>query len=174
MLPTAPTLSPELKQAQQLAATAQVFAIIALVVIVLTIAFDGGAPIGVALFDNALDWREKTSRISLLLISLLPAMLFYAAVNRLRLALQHYDKGEFFSAEASVRVAQAGDFAIEAMVAVILVVPNVTLWITHGGGFDMELESETIGMLAFACFVAAVGRILTAATQLKAENDAFI
>ncbi len=30
MLPTAPTLSPELKQAQQLAATAQVFAIIAL------------------------------------------------------------------------------------------------------------------------------------------------
>lgn len=75
---------------------------------------------------------------------------------------------------SSARVAQAGDFAIEAMVAVILVVPNLTMWITHRGGFDMELESATIGMLAFACFVAAVGRILTAATQLKTENDAFV
>ena len=170
-----PTLSPELKQAQQLAGTAQVFAIIALVIIVTTIAFDGGVPIGVALFDDSLDWREKTNRIGLLLVALLPAILFYESVNRLRLALQHYDKGEFFSAAASTRVAQAGDYAIEAMVAIILVVPNLTMWITHGGGgFDMELESATIGMLAFACFVAAVGRILTAATQLKAENDAFV
>ncbi|MDO9319912.1 MAG: DUF2975 domain-containing protein [Gammaproteobacteria bacterium] len=169
-----PTLSPELKQAQQLADTAQVFAVIALVVIVTTIAFDGGVPIGVALFDDTLDWREKTNRVGLLMVALLPALLFYEAVNRLRLALQHYDRGEFFSTEASARVAQAGDFAIEAMVAVILVVPNVTMWITHRGGFDMELEPATIGMLAFACFVAAVGRILTAATQLKAENDAFV
>lgn len=169
-----PTLSPELRQAQQLAGTAQVFAVIALVVIVTTIAFDGGVPIGVALFDDALDWREKTSRIGLLMVALLPALLFYEAVNRLRLALHHYDRGEFFSADASARVAQAGDFAIEGMVAVILVVPNVTMWITHGGGFDMELESATIGMLAFACFVAAAGRILTAATQFKAENDSFV
>ncbi len=169
-----PTLSPELKQAQQLAGTARVFAVIALVIIVTTIAFDGGVPIGVALFDDTLDWREKVSRVGLLLVALLPALLFFEAVNRLRLALQHYDKGEFFSKDASMRVAQAGDFAIEGMVAVILVVPNLTMWITHGGGFDMELESTTIGMLAFACFVAAVGRILTAATQLKAENDAFV
>ncbi|MEK7259759.1 MAG: DUF2975 domain-containing protein [Pseudomonadota bacterium] len=169
-----PTLSPELKQAQQLAGTAQVFAVIALVIIVTSIAFDGGVPIGVALFDDTLDWREKVSRVGLLLVALLPALLFFEAVNRLRLALQHYDKGEFFSTDASMRVAQAGDFAIEGMVAVILVVPNLTMWITHGGGFDMQLESTTIGMLAFACFVAAVGRILTAATQLKAENDAFV
>lgn len=169
-----PTLSPELKQAQQLASTAQAFAAIALVIIVTTIVLDGGVPAAIALFDDTLDWREKGNRIGLLVVTLLPALLFYEAVNRLRLALQHYDKGEFFSAEASKRVAQAGDFAIEAMVAVILVVPNVTVWITQGGGFDIELESSTIGMLAFACFVAAVGRILTAATQLKAENDAFV
>lgn len=41
-----PTLSPELKQAQQIAGTAQVFAIIALVAIGVTIAVDGGLPIG--------------------------------------------------------------------------------------------------------------------------------
>ncbi len=169
-----PTLSLELKQAQQFAGTAQAFAIIALVIIVTTIVLDGGVPVAIALFDDALDWREKANRIGLLVVTLLPTLLFYEAVNRLRYALQHYSKGEFFSAEASTRVAQAGDFAIEAMVAVILIVPNVTMWISRGGGFDIELEPETIGMLAFACFVAAVGRILSAATQLKAENDAFI
>lgn len=71
-------------------------------------------------------------------------------------------------------VALAGDFAIKAIVAVSLIAPNVTMWMSRGGGFDIALEPETIGMLAFACFVAAVGRILTAATQLKADNDAFI
>lgn len=96
-----PTLSPDLKQAQQLAAIAQTFAVIALVVIVTTIAFDGGVPIGVALFDDALDWREKTNRVGLLVVALLPALLFYESVNRLRLALQHYDRGEFFSAGGS-------------------------------------------------------------------------
>lgn len=170
-----PTLPPELKQAQQIAGTAQVFAIIALVAIGVTIAVDGGLPIGVALFDTDMNWRQQISRISMIVITLIPAVLFYEAVNRLRLALQHYGNGEFFSSDASARVAQAGDLAIEAMVAVILIVPNLTLWIIErDGGFDMRLESETVGMLAFACFVAAVGRILTAATQLKAENDPFI
>jgi hypothetical protein len=98
----------------------------------------------------------------------------YEAVNQLRYALQHYRDGEFFSATAASRVARAGDYATAAMLSMMLVVPNLLLWVAHSGGFDVHIESEFIGMLAFALFVASVGRILAAATQLKSENDSFV
>jgi hypothetical protein len=168
------TLTPELQQAQKLTATAQVLAVISLVIITIAIVTRLGFPLGAALFDHEMPWREKVNGIGLIVISLLPTFFFYEAVNQLRHALKIYGEGEFFSGAAASRVAQAGDCAIGAMVAMMLIVPNLTLWIKERGGFDVRIESEYIGMLAFAVFVAAVGRILTAATQLKAENDSFV
>lgn len=167
-------LASELKQAQQIAQTAQVFAITALVIIVITIVVKGGASIGSYLFDDTLGWRERVNEIGIILISLLPAILSYNAVNSLREALVRYSRGEFFSADASSCVAKAGFYATEAMIAMILIVPNLTLWVTHGGGFDIRFEPAYLGMLTFALFVSVVGRILSAAAQLKAENEAFI
>jgi hypothetical protein len=168
------SLSPELKQAQQIAATAQVLAVIALVIITITIVFKVGGPITAALFGDAKPWREHVNTIGLVLIAMLPTFLFYESINQLRHALKLYGAGEFFSAAAASRVAQAGDYAIGAIVAMILVVPNLMLWVTKRGGFEWRFESELIGMLAFALFVAVVGRILAAATQLKTENDSFV
>ncbi|MDP1931539.1 MAG: hypothetical protein Q8L60_08785 [Gammaproteobacteria bacterium] len=169
------TLSPDLQKAQQIAHAAQVCAIFALVGLVATIVSKGGFTLATTIFSDELDWRERVNQGGLILISLMPALLLFEAVNRLRGALKYYSAGEFFSTMASSRVAQAGDYGIQAMVAMILIVPNLTMWISEGGGgFDIALEPNTIGMLAFTLFVAAVGRILTAATQLKAENDAFV
>jgi Protein of unknown function (DUF2975) len=167
-------LTPELQQAQQIAATAQVLAVISLVIIAIAIVTRLGFPIGAALFDAATPWRTHVYDIGLISISLLPSFLFYEAVNQLRRALKLYSDGEFFSAAAASRVALAGDYALGAMATLMLVVPNVTLWIKERGGFDVRIESEYIGMLAFALFVSAVGRILAAATQLKTENDSFV
>ena len=61
------------------------------------------------------------------------------------------------------------------MIGVILIVPLLTLWVgERSGGFDINLEPEAIGMLAVAFFISAIGRVLSAATQLKAENEAFV
>jgi hypothetical protein len=169
------TLSPDLQRARKIAHVAQVCAIVALVTLVATIIVKGGLPLGGILFNDELGWRERINRGGLILISLLPAVLFLEAANRLREALKHYIEGDFFSAAAASRVAKAGDLGVQAMVAMILIVPNLTLWVsTGGGGFAFKVEPDTIGMLAFTLFVAAVGRILAAATQLKAENDAFV
>jgi hypothetical protein len=168
------TLTPELKRAQEIAATARVLAVISLVIIASAIATRLGFRIGHALFDADTPWRQHVYDIGLISLSLLPSFLFYEAVNQLHQALKLYIDGEFFSAAAASRVAQAGDYAIGAMVALMLVVPNVTLWIKKLGGFDVRIESEYIGMLAFALFVSAVGRILAAATQLKSENESFV
>ena len=167
-------LSQDLQRAQQIATTAQVFAVITLVAIGIHIAAKVGFPMGNALFSSDLPWREEVRKIGLILISLLPAFLFFEAVNQLRHALVLYRDGEFFNSAAAERVARAGDYAVGAMVATMLVVPNLTVWITKRGGFDLNWESEMIGMLAFGLFVSAVGRVLTAATQIKAENDSFV
>ena len=170
----ATTPTSELEQARKIAATAQVVAVVALVIIATAIVTRLGFPIGAALFDAATPWRELVNNIGMVSISLLPSFLFYEAVNQLRHALKLYGDGEFFSADAALRVAQAGDYAIGAMVSLMLVVPNVTLWITEHGGFDVRFESEAIGMFAFALFISAVGRILGAASRLKTENDSFV
>lgn len=168
-------LSPELVKAQEIAGSALVLSIIVMVGLVVTIVVNGGVPLATILFGQDLPWREQINQGGLIIIALLPSFLFFAAVSKLSTALRHYSTGEFFNGTASSCVSKAGDYAIEGMVAVILIVPNLTLWISEGGGgFDLNFEPETVGMLAFALFVSAVGRILTAATQLKTENEAFV
>jgi len=169
--------SPDLKSARDTAATAHVFAVVCLVVIGISVVFQVGRPVGAALFGDDKPWREHVHAIGLVLIALLPTFLFYEAVNQLRHALNHFRNGEFFDTAAATRVARAGDYAINALVAVILVVPNLTSWVSRrggGGGLEFNLQNEFIGMVAFALLVSVAGRVLAAAAHLKAENDSFV
>jgi hypothetical protein len=164
----------ELKHAQNLAVTAQTLAIIAMVTLVVAIITKGGFSIGSTLISADLSWQQKVHNTGLVLIELLPAFWFLEAVNHLRRALSTFGNSEFFSNEAAKHVANAGSSAIYAMLAVMLITPNLLLWVNQQGGFDVRIEPEYIGMLAFAVFVSAVGRILAAATYIKTENDAFV
>jgi len=163
-----------LQQARRLAGTAQVLAIVALVTIVVAILLRGGVSLGVSLFTSQVEWSERLQSIGLVLVTMLPAMLLFEAVNRLRQALALYAQGDFFSSQASHHVSRSGVLATQALVVMIAVVPNLTLWLTDHGGFTLRIEPEYLGLLAFSLFVASVGRILDEAAQIKAENDAFI
>lgn len=168
--------SPDLRSARDTAATAHVFAVICLVLIAVSVVFQVGRPLVAALFGADKPWREHVHAIGLVLIALLPTFLFYEAVDQLRHALGHYRNGEFFDTAAATRVARAGDCAISALAAVILVVPNLTAWVSQrgGGGLEVNLQNEFVGMIAFALLVSVAGRVLAAAAQLKAENDSFV
>ncbi len=164
----------ELKNAQNLAVTAQTFAIIALVTLTIAIITKGGFTIAANLFDADTSWRTAIQNSGLVLIELLPAFLFFEAINQLRKALTTFGQGEFFSRASAHHVADAGTSAIWAMVAVMLITPNLLAWVQHQGGFTLRIEPEYLGMLAFAIFVCVVGKILVAATDIKSENDAFV
>lgn len=167
-------LDSDLNKAQQLAKTAHAFALIALLMIGLAILFKVGLPAIRIVLDAALPWRSRITEIGLLAVQSLPAILLCEAIHRLQMALKHYGEGDFFNRVASQHVAQAGDYALQAIVALILIVPNLTQWIRHNGGFDIRLEPEYLGMLAFAVFIAMVGRILSAAATLKEDNEGFV
>ena len=164
----------DLKQAQHLATTARTLAIIAMAMLVIAIVVKGGATIGSNLFSADNSWSQRVHNIGLVLIELMPAILFVEAINQLRQALTHFGNGEFFSSTVANHVAEAGSYAIYAMIAVMAITPNLLLWVNRQGGFDLRIEPEYIGMLAFAVFVSAVGRVLAAATDIKTENDAFV
>lgn len=166
----------DLKSTRDTAATAHVFAVICLVLIGINVVFQVGRPVGAALFGDDKPWREHVHTIGLVLIALLPTFLFYEAVNQLRHALDHYRNGEFFNTAAATRVARAGDYALGALVAVIMVVPTLTAWVSQpgGGGLEFDLQNEFIGMIAFALLISVAGRVLAAAAHLKAENDSFV
>lgn len=164
----------DLNKAQQLAKTTQIVALLALLMIGLTILLDTGLPAIRIVMDSAVPWRTRVTEIGLLAVQNVPALLLLEAVNRLHLALKHYCEGDFFSLVASQRVAEAGDYALQAMLALILIVPNLTQWIRHHGGFEIRFEPEYFGMLAFALFISMVGRILSAATTIKADNEGFV
>lgn len=164
----------ESKAAKDLAITAQTFAIIAMVLLIIAIAVEGGTVIGHNLFSPENTWQQSVHNIGLVLIKLMPAILFVEAINHLRQALSKFGEGEFFSAATSKHVADAGYYAIYAMAALMVITPNLMLWVDRQGGFDVRIEPEYIGMLAFAIFVSAVGRVLAAANKIKSENDAFV
>lgn len=164
----------ELKEAQSLATTAQTLAIIAMVMLIIAIVAKGGAVIGSNLLSSQNTWQQSVHNIGLVLIELLPAFFFVEAINHLRQALTQFGKGEFFSNNVAKHVADAGSYAIYAMMAVMVITPNLLLWVNRQGGFDLRIEPEYIGMLAFAVFVAAVGKVLAVATDIKSEHDAFV
>ena len=164
----------DLNKAQQLAKTAQVFAVIALFMIGISILLNSGLPALDIGLDRELTWRMKVNEIGLIAVQILPAVWLCEAINRMNMALKHYCEGDFFNKIASQRVAESGEYAVMAMLAFILIVPNLTQWIRHNGGFEMRVEPEYLGMLAFAIFIVMVGRILSAATTLKEDNEGFV
>jgi len=168
------TLPADIYKARQLAGTAQAFAIVALVLLGISIAFHVVMPALGMLGSGILTSRQGLEDFILLLLEAVPAMFLFEAVKHLSKALQFYEKGEFFGHEAPACIARAGDLALKAMIAAMLAVPMLSLWLTARGGFDLRIEPEFVGMLTFALFISLTGRILSAAASLKEENDAFI
>ena len=168
------TTQKKLDKAQSLSKTAHVFAVIALVIIGVSLLTTAGFPILRLIFERDLPWTTFVNESGLLLVQILPGALLYASINQLRYALEKYSAGEFFSDATSKHVAEAGDYAVEALIAVMLIVPNLTQWIQYNAGFELRMEPEYMGMLVFAIFIALVGRILSAAAYLEQENESFI
>jgi hypothetical protein len=105
----------------------------------------------------------------------LPLFLFADAMAALRRALREYGEGHFFSGTAGAAVSRAGAIVLVAMAFKIALTPTIQASIEMASfalRFDFDLFD--LGLLAFALFVSAVGRVLDAAAAIKAENDQII
>ena len=77
--------------------------------------------------------------------------------------------------ETSTHVRKAGEGALWALGFKIVGSPTLLSWVTHEGrGFTWHFEPFDLGLIAFAAFVAVLGRVLEAAARIKEENDEIV
>lgn len=166
-----------LERARKAASFAQVLALVAVIVILATMAAQYGAQSVGALrdFTGEATLIDQINMILRVWVTVLPALLFVGALLQLRKALQEYEKGEFLSPRSAKAVRLAGEEAAVALLAQVLIVPSIVNWMdTHGGPPVLRAELSDWALLAFVVGVAAVGRVLDIAAAVKAENDEIV
>jgi len=170
-----------LDRAQKLAQTASTVAVVvAIIIVVTTFARDIAGPTLDSLRSAEVtpDLRGALALLKALAvipIVVAPNLLLAGAVYELSKVLDEYGKGQFFTLRASVGVRKAGEDALWALAFKIVISPTVYAWVTgEPGGVRWNYESFDLGLIAFAAFVAVLGRVLEAAARIKQENDEII
>lgn len=170
-----------LERAQKLAGGAATFAVIAAITIVIgAVGREVVAPAA-----EVLRSREVTpdlngvfaliNAVGVFWVLALPSFILAGALLDLSRVLEEYGKGQFFTLRASAGVRKAGEAAIWALAFKIVISPTLYGWITQEGrGFIWNFEPFDLGLVAFAAFVMVLGRVLEAASALKAENDEIV
>lgn len=109
------------------------------------------------------------------LVYVMPAAMLIGALWDLRTALEPYERGVLFASESGRAVRQAGAWAIAAVAAKVLIAPSLSsLNAGEFQGLVLQYESFDLGMAAFAAFILALGWVLDAASEIKAESDQII
>ena len=134
----------------------------------------GSYRIVAALVGTGVGPLEYVRGLAPLVISIVPAALFVAALAQLSRALKEFEAGRFFTPSSCRAVRRAGADAAWALVAQVVMVPTLLAWVRHEGNFAFNFELADLALAAFLVFVAAVGRVLEIAAAVQAENDAII
>ncbi len=172
-----------LDRAQKLAGAAATFAVVAGVLIILGAAADQVAmPAVVALRSQEVtpDWRGALTLLNVIgsfLVLAAPSFMLAGALFELSQVLDEYGKGQFFTLKASVGIRKAAESALWAMAFKVVVSPTIYNWIAQTDdirGAVWRLEAFDLGLIAFAAFVAVLGRVLEAAATIKQENDEIV
>ncbi|MEZ5958169.1 MAG: DUF2975 domain-containing protein [Hyphomonadaceae bacterium] len=170
-----------LKRAQQLADGAATVAVIGAVLVALgAIAREVVVPGAAALRAEVVtaDWNGVLTvirAVGAFIVLALPSLLLAGALLDLSKVLEEYGKGRFFTLRASAGVRKAAEGALWALGFKIVGSPTIYSWITQEGrGFIWRMEPFDWGLIAFAAFVAVLGRVLEAAARIKEENDEIV
>lgn len=170
-----------LARAQKLAGGAATVAVIGAILIAIgTVASAAVPPAVEALrsgdvtpdLEGALNFIRAVGAFLLLAV---PGLLLAGALLDLSRVLDEYGAGRFFTLKASAGVRKAAESALWALAFKVLISPTVFNWITQEGrGFTWGFEPFDLGLMAFAAFVAVLGRVLEAAARIKEENEQIV
>lgn len=169
-----------LQRAQELAGGAATVAVVGAVLIALGAAAEGASPALSALSAQRVTFSLEgllavLRALGLFWVLALPSFLLAGALLDLSKVLDEYGKGHFFTLKASTGVRKAAEGALWALAFKIVASPTIYSWITHEGrGFIWHMEPFDLGLIAFAAFVAVLGRVLEAAASIKQENDEIV
>jgi len=169
-----------LERAQKLAGAAAAAAVVAAILI--SIAALGGsvlAPVAREMRDTVItpDLEGAVALLNVILVNVLavaPSLLLAGALLDLQKIMQEYEQGRFFTAKASTGVRKLGEALLWALAAKVAIVPTLLFYITGEGRMGLQFEIFDMGLAVISVFILLMGRVLEAATALKAENEQII
>lgn len=170
-----------LERAQKLAGGAATVAVIGAILLVISAVGREIVPPAVeALRSQEVtpDWQGALNlfrAVGAFIVLALPSFILAGALLDLSKVLDEYGKAHFFTLKASAGVRKAAESALWALAFKVVISPTLFSWITQDGrGFVWHMESFDFGLIAFAAFVAVLGRVLEAAARIKDENDQIV
>jgi len=171
--------SASLESARGVAATSRTLAMIAIVLILINVVWIHG--IGASIRALAeLDHEPMLGpfwifgAIAPQFLLALPSFLLIGALEKLRDALKEYEEGRAFSLASAHAVRLSGQYAAWALVTKVAFAPVFKSILEGRYRWEINYETTDLAWFAFALFVFALGRVLEAASALKAENDQIV
>ena len=136
--------------------------------IVLPLSVAARAPGGVEL-------RELLQLAGEHLILALPSILFLGALTAARKVCVRLREGELFGTAVGKGVADMGSSLLWGAAALAVIVPNLLDWVRQDpGGFEHNLETETMVIGFVGVTMLLLGRVLTRAGAVKDELERFV
>lgn len=118
--------------------------------------------------------RDAAPDIGSNLVAALPAIFYLGALLAAGDLLAEAAGRRPFTDRAVQSLRRIGSGLLWGAAAAALISPNVLLWIAREGGFDVQLETETLVIAAIGATMVVVGHMLSKAGRLKSELDEII
>ena len=171
--------SAPLERARSVAATSRILAAFAILFILLNVIWIHGVVASIEALRN-LDHAPMLGpfwvfgAIAPQALLALPSLLLIGALEKLRDALKEYEEGRAFSIASAHAVRLSGQYAALALVAKVALAPVLRSIFEGRYRWEFNYETTDLAWFAFALFVFALGRVLEAASAIKAENDQIV
>ena len=171
--------SVSLNRARHAAAVSRVLALIAIVLILINVIWIHGVVASIRAL-GALDHPPMLGPFWVFgaivpqLPLALPSLLLIGALEKLRDALKEYEERRAFSHVSAHAVRLSGLYAASALAAKVALAPVFKSVLEGRYRWEFNYETTDLAWFAFALFVFALGRVLEAASAIKAENDQIV
>lgn len=170
-----------LARAQQLAGGAATMAVVGAILLVIGAVGRDIVPPAVQALRSGEVTADLQGAFNLLravgafIVLALPSFILASALLDLGKVLDEYGRGQFFTVRASAGVRAAAEAALWALGFKIVGSPTIYSWIAQEGrGFAWRMEPFDFGLIAFAAFVAVLGRVLEAAARIKEDHEQIV
>ena len=175
---TADAIAP-LERAQKLARFASGLALVALIaILVLTIVRDIALPMLLNLREMAQPGSAGAVTVVRVVLTQFvetaPNLILVWSLEQLRLVLNEYAVGRFFTSRAAISVRKTGEGVLWAVGVQAVLAPTLLFYLGAEDELGMRFTTFSLALAAIGLFVMLMGRVLEAAAAIKADSDQIV
>jgi hypothetical protein len=168
-----------LQRARKLARFASGLALVALIaILVVTVVRDIALPLLINLREMTQPGPAGSLAVVRVVLSQFvettPNLILVWALGELRVVLNEYAAGRFFTTRAAVGVRKTGEAVLWAVGIQAVLAPTLLFYLGAESELGMRFTTFSLALAAIGLFVMLMGRVLEAAAAIKADSDQIV